>query len=112
MCAIDYNINCPHFAHGDLSRTEFAADWIIHQPDDAWERGFASGETVAISPVMADTRANPPSRFGGWVKAHPYGWAFVLSRARWLPIPRLVDLATSVADNGIGHLAVGQDPMA
>jgi len=32
---IDYNINRPHTAHGDLSPTEFAAAWITNQPQAA-----------------------------------------------------------------------------
>ena len=32
---IDYNINRPHSAHGDLSPAEFAAEWTINQPQAA-----------------------------------------------------------------------------
>ena len=32
---IDYNINRPHTAHGDLSPAEFAAEWTINQPQAA-----------------------------------------------------------------------------
>ena len=32
---IDYNINRPHSAHGDLSPAEFAAAWTINQPQAA-----------------------------------------------------------------------------
>jgi putative transposase len=32
---IDYNINRPHTAHGDLSPAEFAAAWTINQPQAA-----------------------------------------------------------------------------
>ena len=32
---IDYNINRPHSAHGDLTPTEFAAEWTINQPQAA-----------------------------------------------------------------------------
>jgi putative transposase len=32
---IHYNINRPHSAHGDLSPTEFAAQWAINQPQAA-----------------------------------------------------------------------------
>ena len=32
---MDYNINRPHSAHGDLSPTEFAAKWNIKQPQAA-----------------------------------------------------------------------------
>ena len=32
---IDYNLNRPHTAHGDLSPAEFAAAWTINQPQAA-----------------------------------------------------------------------------
>jgi putative transposase len=32
---IDYNINRPHSAHGDLSPAEFAVEWTINQPQPA-----------------------------------------------------------------------------
>ena len=32
---IDYNLNRPHTAHGDLSPAEFAAEWTINQPQAA-----------------------------------------------------------------------------
>jgi len=32
---IDYNINRPHSAHGDLSPAEFATEWTINQPQAA-----------------------------------------------------------------------------
>jgi putative transposase len=32
---IDYNVNRPHTAHGELSPSEFAAEWTINQPQAA-----------------------------------------------------------------------------
>ena len=40
---IDYNINRPHSAHGDLSPTEFAAEWTINQPQAAERLDHSTG---------------------------------------------------------------------